>query len=465
MGRLSVTRIHGTAVAFEGMGVLLRGASGSGKSDLALRLVEAGAVLVADDQVEIECQAGRLVASPPPTIAGRLEVRGIGIVPIDHRPSAAIRLVVDLVSPEEVERLPMAKRVDIAGVSLPAVAMAPFEAAAVAKVRLALRRAAADSAASSDEIADHLSGSANIRPDMAALRRAVVLVTGLSGAGKTTALKAFEDMGHETVDNLPVSLLGALVLAEAPPDRPLAIGIDVRTRDFDVAAIRREIDRLGSEAGADVHLLFLDCDDDVLARRYTETRRRHPLAPDRPLMDGIRRERHLIAALRDRADTVIDTTSLTPGDMRGRLEALLDPSLRPRLVVLVTSFAYRHGLPRDADLVFDVRFLANPHYDPALRPLSGQEPAVRRHIERDPNFRPFIDHLEALLGFLLPRYAGEGKSYLTIAFGCTGGRHRSVALAEMVVQWLALSGERVSVFHRDIDRTANSGPASHQERS
>jgi UPF0042 nucleotide-binding protein len=290
----------------------------------------------------------------------------------------------------------------------------------------------------------------------------LVLVTGMSGAGHSSALKAFEDMGYEAVDNLPLALLQGLTPAGnaapgAPPGRPMAIGIDVRTRGFGAAAFLRELDRLAQHAELDTRLLFLDCDDEVLFRRYTETRRRHPLTADRPVADSVRHERQLVRPLRGRADLVIDTTALTVADLKRALHGHFALERQAAMAVFVTSFAYRNGVPREADLVFDVRFLDNPHYIDALRPLTGRDAAVAEHIRRDPGYQPFFEGLVRLLEPLLPRYVHEGKSYLTIALGCTGGRHRSVFAAESLAAWLKGLGYPVTLAHRDIDQA---GPAT-----
>ncbi|MBI4967566.1 MAG: RNase adapter RapZ [Rhodospirillales bacterium] len=278
----------------------------------------------------------------------------------------------------------------------------------------------------------------------------MVIVTGLSGAGRTSALKELEDLGYEAVDNLPLSLLPSLVRPGEAQARPLAVGIDIRTRDFGAGPVLAEIDRLLAEAHLDLTLLFIDCEDEVLARRYTETRRRHPLAQDRPLLDGIGHERQLMRPLRDRADTVIDTSRLAPGDFKRLIDGQFALSRQSRLVVFVTSFAYRHGLPREADLVFDARFLANPHYVFDLRPQSGRDRPVADFIAADPGFAPFFQGLTDLLAPLLPRFAQEGKSYLTIAVGCTGGKHRSVFVAERLARWLTEIGQPVELRHRDL---------------
>lgn len=305
-----------------------------------------------------------------------------------------------------------------------------------------------------------MSDLAKIPATADAITDRVVLVTGLSGAGRTACLKALEDIGYEAIDNLPIGLLHLLLDGGGELGgirRPLAIGVDIRTRDFEVDRLVALIDaahadHAGGPGARDIRLLFLDCDTEVLARRFTETRRRHPLAADRPVMDGIRLERQRIAPLKERADQVIDTSALAPGDLRRRLwtEYALDP--RHGVMLTVLSFSYREGLPREADLVFDVRFLKNPHYDAALRPLDGRDPAVARYVEMDAGFHPFFEQLTAMLEPLLPRYYEEGKSYLTIALGCTGGRHRSVYVAERLAAWLREAGQQVILVHRDMEQ-------------
>lgn len=278
---------------------------------------------------------------------------------------------------------------------------------------------------------------------------AVVVVTGLSGAGKSLALKSLEDLGYEAIDNLPLFLLGALMRGGA--GRPLAIGIDIRTRDFGVEPMLAELDRQRSAHQGPVTLMFLDCDDEILGRRYTETRRRHPLAADRPLADGILHERALLAPLRARADLVIDTSALPPAEFRRVLSGHFTREGRAGLTMFVTSFSYRRGLPREADLVFDVRFLENPYYVAELRQGTGKDRDVAAYIAKDPGFEAFFAGLTGLLQPLLPRYAQEGKSYLTIAVGCTGGRHRSVFVAEKLAGWLRGLGQSVDLRHRDLE--------------
>ena len=441
------THMHATCVALAGGAVLLRGPSGAGKSDLALRLIEGGARLVADDQVLLAAENGRVIARAPAPIAGQLEVRGLGIVPVATAADARVLLVADLVDPAAVERLPEPAEETILGIAVARVALAPFEASAPAKLRLALARAASDTGtpAMTEPPAPAPDAPGPARPR-------VLLVTGLSGAGRSTALRAFEDMGYETVDNLPATLVANLVQPEAARDRPLAIGIDIRTRDFGAAPFLATIDALRARADIDFLVLFLDCADEALVRRYSQTRRRHPLALDRPLADGIGMERRLLAQLRDRADWVIDTTDLVEGDLRRELRSSFSLARTPAMAVIVMSFAYGQGVPRAADLVFDVRFLRNPHYVDNLRDKTGEDPEVGAYIEADADYAGFFERLTGFIAPLLPRYRAEGKSYLTIAIGCTGGRHRSVYIAEKLGAWVAASGHRAAIRHRELER-------------
>lgn len=282
----------------------------------------------------------------------------------------------------------------------------------------------------------------------------IVFVTGVSGAGKSSTLKALEDLGYEAVDNLPFSLLAGLVRAGDGPGRRLAIGIDIRTSDFHVSDFLERLGALARRDGANAQLLFLDCDEDVLSRRFTATRRRHPLAQDRPVSDGIAHERQLLQPLHRRADVVIDTSNLSPGNLRQVLQSHFGSDPEAALNLFVTSFSYGHGLPREADLVFDARFLANPHYDPVLATLTGRDRAVGDYISADPAFGPFLEGLCGLFSALLPRFEVEGKNYLNIAVGCTGGRHRSVFVAERLAAWLGGLGRPVRLYHRDIDKAA-----------
>ncbi len=283
----------------------------------------------------------------------------------------------------------------------------------------------------------------------------ILLVTGMSGAGKSSVLDILEDVGWEVVDNLPLILLNQLIDISAgdSPKRgdALAVCIDSRTRDFRPQALVAEIGRLRRRGDLAVTLIFIDCENDILQNRFTTTRRRHPLAADRPVVDGIRRERELIIDLRDHADLTVDTTALSPPDIRRLIAANYTLDVDPGLHLLVTSFSYLRGLPRDADLVFDVRFFRNPFYQPALKARSGHDEAVAAFISGDEAWQGFRTGLIGLLRTLLPHYQREGQRYLTIAIGCTGGRHRSVFVAESVARWLADDDHQVTLRHRDID--------------
>jgi UPF0042 nucleotide-binding protein len=262
------------------------------------------------------------------------------------------------------------------------------------------------------------------------------------------------------LDNLPLFLFDLLLRESESRDRPLAIGIDGRTRDFTADALLTRLNTLRNRSGVAVQLVCIDADDEALLRRFTETRRRHPLALDRPIIDGIHNERVILEPLKLAADVVIDTSDLSIHDLRRAVAGRFALDRTPELGVFVTSFSYRKGLPRDADLVFDVRFLRNPHWDPKLRSFTGQDPRVAAYIEADPECAPFIERLTGFLAPLLPRYRMEGKSYLTIAVGCTGGKHRSVYVAERLAAWLKGQGVDVGISHRGLDRAVDEAGAS-----
>lgn len=292
----------------------------------------------------------------------------------------------------------------------------------------------------------------------------VILITGMSGAGRSTVLHTLEDLGYEAVDNLPLSVLAPVVRGHDPDARPLAVGVDIRSRGFSADRLLELVAEIGAN-GATVppRLVFVDCDDEALIRRYTETRRRHPLADDRPAADGIALERRLLEPLRERVDRVIDTSMLQPADLRRLVPRLVGGGMELHLTVTVISFSYRLGLPREADLVFDVRFLKNPHYDPILKPFDGRDERVGAYVAGDPDFPRFFEDLTRLLQPLLPRYRDEGKSYLTLAVGCTGGRHRSVYTAERLGAWLQGQGIEAGIIHRDVDREALRGQGGPRE--
>jgi UPF0042 nucleotide-binding protein len=275
----------------------------------------------------------------------------------------------------------------------------------------------------------------------------LLLVTGMSGAGKSTVLDALEDMGWDVVDNLPADLLDSFVHGTSQCRTiPAAVGMDVRSRGFDA---ERLPELFRSMSGVEPEILYLDCSGGELIRRYDETRRRHPLAPDRPAEDGIARERRITGPLKKAADSLIETTDLSPAELRDELRLRYSgDSDQP--VLTISSFAFARGIARTADLVFDLRFLPNPHWVDELRPLTGEDAAVREYLRRDPAWNETIGRIEALLIDWIPRYWAAGKSYVTVAFGCTGGRHRSVAAAVEMAERLRQAGFAPNVRHRDL---------------
>ncbi|MDD4616323.1 MAG: RNase adapter RapZ [Alphaproteobacteria bacterium] len=289
-------------------------------------------------------------------------------------------------------------------------------------------------------------------PETPLIKRRVVLITGMSGAGLSTALKVFEDLGYEAVDNLRLGLVPTLVDVAPTARRHLAVAIDTRNASFSVEAFLKVDETLSAKPDLQVSLLFLDCSNEKLQQRFTETRRRHPLAVDRPVTDGIKAERELLWKIRNEAEQVIDTSETSIHDLRRLITGHYRFDNSHKLTVYLTSFSYRHGVPREADLVFDTRFLANPHWDLKLRPLTGRDEAVADYIRRDPDFAAYMSHLTGLLLPLLPRFQQEGKSYLTIAVGCSGGRHRSVMVVEELAKIFETNGYAVTTGHRDLDR-------------
>lgn len=287
---------------------------------------------------------------------------------------------------------------------------------------------------------------------MAAPRKPrLLLVTGMSGAGKSTALDALEDMGWDIVDNLPADLLRGFVdSGDQCRSVPAAVGMDVRSRGFDPARLAGQLAQI---EGVEPEILFLDCSSADLSRRFDKTRRVHPLAPDRPAEDGIARERRLLGPLKTAADTVIDTTDLTPAELRDELGRRFGTKSEP--VLTLVSFGFGHGISRTADLVFDMRFLANPYWIDALRPLTGKDREVRDYVARDPAWADSMDRIESLLRDWIPRYWAAGKNYLTIAFGCTGGRHRSVTAAVEMAERLRAAGFSPNIRHRDLGSAPN----------
>ena len=299
--------------------------------------------------------------------------------------------------------------------------------------------------------------------------RRVVLVTGLSGAGRSSILRVLEDLGYEAVDNPPLTLIEELACRA---ERPVAIGIDARSRGFDSAATLAVLGRLGQMDTLAPELVFAFAEESALLRRFTETRRRHPLAPDGPVTQGIARESALTAPLREAADLVIDTSDTPLPALRRLVEQRFAAPhcSRLNLTVSLVSFGYPRGLPKEADLVFDARFLRNPHYDPHLRPRTGMDADVAAYVEADIDFTPFYQQIVAMLRLLLPRFVQEGKKYVTIAVGCTGGRHRSVRIveklaAELRLGWrveqpgLDMPSWQVTVAHRELQKAEAPHPS------
>ncbi len=281
-----------------------------------------------------------------------------------------------------------------------------------------------------------------------------IVVTGLSGSGKSQAIRALEDLGYFCVDNLPTTLIPTLAALSRRPDTEIskvAVVVDVREGKL-LSQFPRIFRQLRATRDLNPALLFLEASDAALVRRFSETRRPHPLAPRRSVIDGIREERKRLEVIRKMADEIIDTSGMTVHELRQAFMTLTRVKSRGAwLVVTVLSFGFKHGLPLDADLVFDVRFLPNPHFVARLRPKTGKDRAVIRYLEKFSETREFLDRVAALLVFLLPQYVSEGKSYLTIGIGCTGGRHRSVTIAEALRRRLAaVEGIRLRVRHRDI---------------
>ncbi len=289
-------------------------------------------------------------------------------------------------------------------------------------------------------------------------RQRVLLVTGLLGGGKTTALKVLEDLGWETIDNFPIRLLDRLIdgpgSSASDLRAPLAIGFDSRTRGFDAGKVIDRVKRLVGRPDIELTTLFLDCSGQELERRYNETRRRHPLAQDMPASSGIAAERELMEPLRRWADMVISTTDFTSNDLQQAIRERFGRDAPKTTVITITSFGFSRGMPPIADLVFDMRFLDNPHWDAVLRLQTGQDAAVGAHIRRDPAWPGAFDRICDLILYLLPRYQAQGKAYVNIAFGCTGGRHRSVYMAEEIAAALRAESYAPSLVHRNLGSRA-----------
>ena len=292
----------------------------------------------------------------------------------------------------------------------------------------------------------------------------ILFVTGMLGAGKSTVLRELEDLGWEVIDNFPIRLIGRLLVAETgqPPGAPaLAVGFDCRTRGFDPAQIIDQLGALAQRPDIAITTLFLDCAGHELERRFDETRRRHHLAQDMPVTSGIAAERELLGPLRGWAEMLVDTTNYSVNDLKQATRERFAPGAPLEMTVTISSFGFARGIPPAIDLLFDMRFLDNPHWDPQLRGLTGQDEPVGRHIEADPSFASIYARIRDLIAELLPRYAAQGKRYVNIAFGCTGGRHRSVFIAERIARDLRDAGFSPTVLHRNLaSRTAEMNEVS-----
>jgi UPF0042 nucleotide-binding protein len=286
--------------------------------------------------------------------------------------------------------------------------------------------------------------------------RRVVIITGLSGAGKTNALKAFEDAGYYCIDNLPPRMIpNVLALAPAEDAAGVVVVVDIRGRRYFGGEIEESLDSLRGESGWRPQIIFLEADDSTLVRRYKESRRPHPAATNGDVLGAIQDERRTLSGLREIADVVVDTSTLSAVESKRRFARLVE-SQEGRLSVSLISFGFKHGTPLDVDMLLDVRFLPNPHYDPELRPLTGHDEPVRDAVLGQKDTKEFLARLRDLLAFLIPRYAAEGKTYFTLGIGCTGGRHRSVAIVEDLVRYLkeeGAGGPEIDLFvrHRDLE--------------
>ncbi|APG62826.1 RNase adaptor protein RapZ [Sphingorhabdus lutea] len=285
--------------------------------------------------------------------------------------------------------------------------------------------------------------------------RKILLVTGLSGAGKSTTVKTLEDLGWEIVDNFPITLIHALLETPLPHDqvdlqKPLAIGFDSRTRGYNPSLLIEQVKALQENGAYDIMTLFLDCSGNEIERRYTETRRPHPLAKDRPTIDGIAQDRQLMEPLRRWAETLIDTSRLSTNDLQIEIRERFSLNQQMGLSLTITSFGFARGVPHNADLIFDMRFLQNPHWVDELRPLTGLDNKIAEYVSSDKNFDKIYNQMSQMLSDLLPLYAAQGKAHVNIAFGCTGGRHRSVFVAEKFAKLFEEKGYSPTIIHRNL---------------
>jgi UPF0042 nucleotide-binding protein len=280
----------------------------------------------------------------------------------------------------------------------------------------------------------------------------LVIVTGPSGAGRTTALDSLEDLGFEAIDNIPLSLL-PLLLSGNQINHPLALGIDARNRDFSNQNLLEMLRTINSDLKFKCNLLYLHCSDEILLRRYSETRRRHPMAPKQGAVIGIQREKKLLESLSINADNFIDTTNMSPHDLKFQIRKIFEQDFTKKpLSISVHSFSYKRGIPTSADMVIDCRFLKNPYWNNDLKELTGEQRLIQEYIKTDEKFELFMNKIIDLIDFLIPAYESEGKSYFILSFGCTGGRHRSVFITELVAETLAKKNIQVSKRHLELER-------------
>ncbi len=486
--------VHGVLMDILGLGVLIVGESGIGKSECALDLVVRGHRLVADDAVDLRCRAQSFIIGTCPELTRHhMEIRGLGLINVQDmfgvastRSSKRVELVVQLERWEHGREYRSARRgrqllrdARHPGADDPHAGGAGPQRRDPGGGRRAQPAAAhpgpprgtppgrppAPAARGRRTASGTRPGPGRgplMREQRHTARRAArtavtsrfVVLTGLSGSGKSQAIRALEDLGYFCVDNLPVGLLpmlAELTLRAGSEISRAAVVVDVREGKMlkEFPGVYR---KLVKRQGLNPVLIFLEAKEPALVRRFSETRRPHPLAPDRSALEGIREERTAMRAIRHIADHVVDTSEMTVHELRHAFTGVAAGSPPgAELVVTILSFGFKHGIPVDSDLLFDVRFLPNPHFVPRLRPHTGRNADVVRYLERSDATREFLEHTLNLLRFLVPQYVHEGKTYLTIGIGCTGGRHRSVAIAEALKKGLTgIPGARLRVKHRDI---------------
>ncbi|MEM6306635.1 MAG: RNase adapter RapZ [Pseudomonadota bacterium] len=300
------------------------------------------------------------------------------------------------------------------------------------------------------------------QPLLHAKQTRIILITGPSGAGRTTAIHALQDAGFEAIDNIPLKLIPRLLDGPAH-DTPLVLGIDTRNRDFSISLLIETIDDLSRTPRVALQVVYLDCQIDALANRYSSTRRRHPMAPEDTPVAGIRRELELFAPIQARADILIDTTHLSPHELKAEVDRWFAPDRENRLAITLHSFSYKRGTPRGVDVMFDCRFLRNPFWDEHLRRKNGTDPAVQDYIAQDQRFDTFLKQVGDMATLIIPAHAEEGRTHLSIGFGCSGGRHRSVTMAEILFKRLASTNWHVTVRHRELERWPNQGGQPQQK--